>query len=114
MQQSIKSLNLPSPIAAYFAADKVGGEAVSQCFTENAIVLDEGHSYQGRAEIRAWKSGASAKYQYTTEPFACEEKDGKHVVTSHVAGNFPGSPINIRYLFKLDASRIASLEIIAP
>ena len=28
-----KSLNLPKPIAAYFAADRVDGEAVSQCFT---------------------------------------------------------------------------------
>ena len=114
MQQSSKSLNLPSPIAAYFAADTVGSDAVSECFTENAVVKDEAHTHQGRAAIKAWKIGASSKYQYTTEPFACEEKNGKVVVTSHVAGNFPGSPIDLRYFFKLDGSRIASLEIIAP
>src|SRR2546430_15394659 len=36
-----KSLSLPKPIAAYFAADRGDGEAVSQCFTENAVVKDE-------------------------------------------------------------------------
>jgi hypothetical protein len=43
---------------------------------------------------------------------ACEEKDGKTVVTSHLVGNFPGSPVDLRFLFKLEADKIASLEII--
>jgi len=29
-------LNLPEPIAAYFAADKLDGEAVARCFTKDA------------------------------------------------------------------------------
>ena len=78
-----KSLNLPKPIAAYFTADKGDGEAISQCFTENAVVKDEGHTHKGRAAIKAWKTHASAKYQYTSEPIACEERDGNIVVTSH-------------------------------
>jgi hypothetical protein len=36
----MKMLNLPNPIAAFFAADKLDGEAVSQCFIENAVVKD--------------------------------------------------------------------------
>src|SRR2546422_11663623 len=39
-----RSLSLPKPIAAYFAADRGDGEAVSQCFTDNAVVKDEGHT----------------------------------------------------------------------
>ena len=31
-------LDLPKPIAAYFTADKGDSEAVSQCFTETAVV----------------------------------------------------------------------------
>ena len=112
MKQPIKSLSLPKPIAAYFTADKGDGEAVSQCFTENAIVKDEGHTHKGRAAIKEWKTDASAKYQYTSEPFACEEKDGKIVVTSHLAGNFPGSPVDLRYFFQLEGDKIVSLEII--
>ena len=56
-----KSLNLPKPIAAYFTADRSDGEAVSQCFTENAVVKDEGHTHRGRAAIKAWKTDASTK-----------------------------------------------------
>jgi len=112
MKQATKSLSLPRPVAAYFTADSGDGEAVSQCFTENAIVKDEGHTHKGQAAIRKWKTDASAKYQYTSEPFACEAKDGKTVVTSHLVGNFPGSPVDLRFLFKLEGDKIAALEII--
>ena len=112
MKQAIKSLNLPKPIAAYFIADEVGGEAVSRCFTDNAVVKDEGHTPKGQAAIKAWKTDASAKYEYTCEPLACEEKDGKIVVTCHLVGNFPGSPVDLRFFFKLEGDKIASLEVI--
>ena len=106
------TLDLPKSIAAYFAADKGDAEGVAQCFTESAIVKDEGHTYQGRAAIKQWKAEASIKYQYTSEPFACEHKDGKFVVTSRLTGNFPGSPVNLRFFFGLEDDKIASLEII--
>ena len=112
MKKATKSPGLPKPIAAYFTADSVDGQAVSQCFTENAIVKDEGHTHKGRGAIKRWKADASAKYQYTSEPFACEEKDGKIVVKSHLVGNFPGSPVDLRFFFKLEGEKIASLEII--
>jgi len=107
-----KSLNLPKPIAAYFTTDKGDGDAVSRCFTEDAVVKDEGHIHRGRAAIKEWKAEASAKYEYTSEPFACEEKDGKTVVTSHLVGNFPGSPVDLRFFFRLEGEKIASLEIL--
>jgi hypothetical protein len=106
------TLDLPKPIAAYFAADKQDGEAVSRYFTDTAVVQDEGHTYRGRAAIKQWKTDASSKYQYTSKPFACEEKDGKFVVTSRLTGNFPGSPVYLRFFFGLDGDKIASLEII--
>jgi hypothetical protein len=106
------TLELPKPVAAYFSADKAGAEAVSGCFIENAVVKDEAHTYQGRAAIKQWKTDASAKYQYTCEPLACERKDGKIVVTCRLTGNFPGSPVDLRFFFELDGDQIASLEII--
>ena len=112
MKQATKSPNMPKPIAAYFTADKGDGEAVSQCFTDNAVVKDEGHTHKGRAAIKQWKTDASAKYEYTCEPLACEEKDGKTVVTSHLVGNFPGSPVDLRFFFTLESGKISSLEII--
>ena len=112
MKQVTRSLNLPKPVADYFTADKGDGEAVSQCFTENAVVKDEGHTHKGRAAIKEWKTEASAKYEYTCEPIACEEKDGKMVVTGHLVGNFPGSVVDLRFFFKVEGDKIASLEII--
>ena len=106
------TLDLPNPIAAYFIADKGDSEAVTQCFTENAVVKDEGHTYHGRAAIKQWKAEASAKYQYMNEPFACDQMDGTFVVTSRLTGNFPGSPVNLRFFFGLEGDKIASLEII--
>jgi hypothetical protein len=56
-------LHLPRPIANYFAADKSGAETLSRCFTEDAVVKDEGQIYKGRAAIKEWKAHASEKYQ---------------------------------------------------
>ena len=112
MKPEKKSLSLPKPIAAYFTADKGDAKAISQCFTQTAVVKDEGHTYKGRAAIKQWKTDASTKYEYTSEPFVCEEKDGRTVVTSHLVGNFPGSPVDLRYFFGLEGDKIASLEII--
>ncbi len=106
------SLNLPKPIAAYFTADLGDSTAVAQCFTDNAVVKDEGHTYNGLSAIKQWKSASSKKYTYTSEPFASEEKDGKTIVTSRLTGNFPGSPVDLRYFFGLEGDKIASLEII--
>jgi hypothetical protein len=105
------ALELPRPIAAYFTEDKRDGEAVAQLFTENAVVTDEGRTHKGRSAILQWKVDASAKYQYVSEPFACEERGGKTVVTSRLTGNFPGSPVDLRYFFELAGEKIASLEI---
>jgi len=110
--QAKGSLDLPQPIAAYFAADKGDIEAFSQCFTDNAVVQDEGETHGGRSAIRQWKANTSTKYQYTSEPFVCEPIDGDIVVTSRLTGNFPGSPVNLRFHFRLDGDKIASLKIV--
>src|SRR5207247_9263603 len=99
MKQATRSLNLPKPIVAYFTADKGDGEAISQCFTENAVVKDEGHTHKGRAAIKEWTTDASAKYEYTSDPFACEERDGKKVVTSHRLGKLAGSHVDLLIVF---------------
>ena len=101
----------PDPIAAYFAADQRSADAIARCFTTQAVVKDEGRTYTGLDAIKAWKAAASAAYTYTSEPFAMEQKDGFHVVTSRVTGNFPGSPLDLRYRFRLERGLIASLEI---
>ena len=107
----MSAVNLPEPIAAYFEADKRDGEAVARCFTKEAVVKDEGRTHSGPEAIRTWKTGASAKYLYTSEPFAVEHRDGQYIVTTRLTGNFPGSPVDLRFAFRLERGKIASLEI---
>ena len=106
------TVDLPGPVAAYFAADRQDGEAVARCFTEAAVVKDEGRTYRGQAAIKLWKEDASTRYQYTCEPLVSEQQDGKVVVTSRLTGNFPGSPVDLRFFFTLEGDKIASLEIL--
>lgn len=105
------SITLPEPVAAYFAADREDGDAVAHCFTEDAVVTDERRTHVGRDAIRRWRAEASAAFSYTTDPFALSEEGGRIMVTAHVAGNFPGSPVDLRYAFVLEGERIARLEI---
>jgi hypothetical protein len=104
-------LKLPDPIAAYFEVDRHDGEAIAHCFTEQAVVKDEGRTHSGSAAIAAWKIEASTKYSYTSEPFGVERRGGDYVVTSRLTGNFPGSPVNLRFTFRLERDKIAFLEI---
>src|SRR6476646_4148482 len=100
--ESVMTVNLPEPIAAYFAADRRDGEAVARCFTSGAVVKDEGRTHTGRAAIKRWKAEASAKYSYTCEPLRSEQANELTVVTCHLEGNFPGGQADLRFFFRLE------------
>ena len=107
----MSALTLSNPIAAYLAADTQGPDDVARCFIPEGAVKDKGQTHIGREAIKAWKAESSALYIYTMEPSSLEIIDGVHVVYCHVAGNFPGSPIDLKLLFRLKRDLIASLEI---
>jgi ketosteroid isomerase-like protein len=105
---------LPTPIAIYVAAENQGDtEALAKCFAEDAIVRDEGKTIQGLAAIKQWKAKTKKKYQHTIEPLSSVEKDGKTIITNRLTGNFPGSPIELDFVFTLDGDKIVSLEILS-
>jgi ketosteroid isomerase-like protein len=106
------AIELPRIVADYFAADQESGvEAVSGCFTADAVVMDEGKTYTGLDEIRRWKADSATKYTYTVEPFQVAAEADRTVVKAHLVGNFPGSPADLRYFFALIGGKIAALEI---
>ena len=107
------SIELPDAIDAYFSTDKEGNaQAMAECFTQDATVVDEGNTYQGRDAIRQWMANASTQYTYTVEPFDIAEEGQRTIVTSHLVGNFPGSPVDLRYFFVFRGDKIAGLEIV--
>ena len=107
------SIDLPGPIATYFAADETDASSVARCFTENAVVIDERREHQGQHAIALWKTEATRKYQYTSEPLTVDRSGGDVTVIARVTGEFPGSPIELRYCFALAGDKIAKLEITA-
>ena len=108
------SIDLPTPIAIYIAAENRGDtDALAQCFAEDAVVRDEGRTIEGLAAIKQWKVETKKKYQHTIEPLASTQKDGKIMVTNRLTGNFPGSPIELEFVFTLGSNKIASLEILS-
>jgi len=106
-------IDLPSPIAAYFAADASDANAVARCFSESAVVIDERREHRGRSAITRWKAEATAKYHYTSEPLAIDASGPDVTVTARVTGDFPGSPVELEYRFTLEGASIARLEITA-
>ena len=107
----MNALNLPEPIAAYFQADNQDARAVAHCFTRDAQVRDEGQTHEGIAAIEAWKAETSSRFSYISTPIKLEKMDRDYLVTSHLVGDFPGSPVDLRYRFTLERGKIASLEI---
>jgi hypothetical protein len=106
------SVDLPTPIALYITAENRGDtDALSQCFAEHAIVRDEGQTIEGLAAIKRWKAETRKKYRHTIEPLVSAQEDDKIVVTNRLTGNFPGSPIELEFVFTLDGDKIVSLEI---
>jgi hypothetical protein len=103
---------LPAPVAAYFSAkNKHDIDAMLAPFAETARVKDERKERVGRAAIRAWMDETTRKYRDTVTVIGVSEKDEKTVVTGRVAGDFPGSPVDLRYDFGLEGGKIARLEI---
>jgi ketosteroid isomerase-like protein len=99
-------------VAAYVAgANAQDAEAVAACFNEGAVVQDEGRERRGVAAIREWAEEVSRKYRPTVEVLGVAETDGRTVVEGRVSGDFPGSPIELRYAFALQGGRIDHLEI---
>ena len=106
------SVDLPMPIAIYIAAENRGdADAMTKCFAEDAVVRDEGKTIKGLAAIKRWKVETKKKYQHTVEPLALAREGEKTIVTKRLTGKFPGSPIEVRFVFRLDGGRIASLQI---
>ena len=103
-------IDLPPPVAAYFAADTTGAESVAQCFTDGAVVIDERREYRGRTAIARWKAQASANFRYSVERLGVHVSGNQTTVTGRVTGDFPGSPVELQYHFTIEGAKIARLR----
>jgi hypothetical protein len=105
-------ITLPAPVANYLAADKAKDpDLVARCFTEDALVHDEGHDYRGIDAIKTWKEGSSSKYDYVVEPLDTTVANDNVKLHARLTGNFPNSPVELNFTFTLANDKIAKLVI---
>jgi hypothetical protein len=106
------SIQLPPPVDLYVQLETAGDtETLSACFAPNAIVHDEGRTYEGLAAITAWKAETKQKYHHTVTPLEVAQQQGKTVLKAQRTGTFPGSPMTVSFDVVLEAGKILSLEM---
>ncbi|MDR0245886.1 MAG: nuclear transport factor 2 family protein [Burkholderia sp.] len=106
------TLSLPDSIRVYFEFSNGADTArIADCFTQEAVVVDEGRTYRGYDAIQSWKRESRKTFAFTVEPVSVSRDGNRLTVTANVAGNFPGSPVQLDHVFDLALGKIESLEI---
>ncbi|EIM25011.1 nuclear transport factor 2 family protein [Microvirga lotononidis] len=105
---------LPSPIAAYVAANaRLDVDAMLEPFAADAVVRDNGAVLRGRSEIRSLFEEAVVPVKAIFTPDTARHEDSQVVVEGPAHGDFKGSPIRFTYRFTLENDAIKALEITA-
>jgi ketosteroid isomerase-like protein len=106
-------METPSAIERYLESDsRRDVEAIVALFTRDAVVIDDGRTWQGSADIRAWQLGPASQYEYTVTLFGIEATGGEtYVASCRLDGDFPGGSAELRFRFTLSKDLIERLEI---
>lgn len=105
-------MELPKLVARFVETqNKQDSEAYVECFTDSAIVHDEGKTNNGKTEIRQWIEHANGQYQSSMIPLKYEQSGPNGVLTAEVSGTFPGSPIVLEFHLGLKGDLIDTLKV---
>ena len=105
-------MNLPKVITDLVVAqNNFDSVTYAQCFSETAVVFDEGKTHKGRIQIEQWIADANERYQAVMKPVGFEERGSESLLKAEVSGTFPGSPVVLKYHFELSNGLIQSLKI---
>jgi hypothetical protein len=103
---------LPQPVVDYLAAVEAKDPGMfALCFTDDALVHDEGRDHRGLDAIKAWRKETQTKYKYVIEPLDASVSGNAVKLRARLTGDFPGSPVDLDFKFILTNDKIASLEI---
>jgi len=105
-------MNLPQVIVDLIKAqDNFDSVAYANCFSETAVVFDEGKTHNGRKEIQDWIQKANEKFETVMKPISFEEKGATSILSAEISGAFEGSPIMLHYHFEIIDGLIQSLTV---
>lgn len=106
------SLDLPKPIADYVEANaSLDLDGMLKPFLRDAVFIDNGKHFEGRAAIRHLLEGEVIPVKAIFTPDAIREEGGDVVVEGPAHGDFPGSPLRFTYRFTLVSGAIETLEV---
>jgi hypothetical protein len=111
-EKIIMTIKLPSVIDAFLQAKNAyDSTAFVACFSDQAVVHDEGKEMHGTAAIKKWIEDSNAKYQDIVIAMDLVERDNETVLTAQVSGNFEGSPVLLDFHFTVSEGKISQLSI---
>ena len=106
------NINLPRIIQEYLAASNAHDvKAILSCFSDDALVHDEGKDFRGKKLIKDWIVKTIEKYKFHFKPLRVKAEEPEVVVTVEVSGTFPGSPVSPDYRFIIKRNKILSLAV---
>ena len=105
-------MNLPKVVTELIKAqNNFDSVAYANCFSETAVVFDEGKTHNGTKEIEHWIADANERYNAVMKPVSFEQNETKNILKAEVSGNFDGSPIVMSYHLEIANDLIQSLKI---
>ncbi|GAB3754946.1 nuclear transport factor 2 family protein [Spirosoma pomorum] len=105
-------MNLPKVITdLVIAQNNFDSIAYATCFSETAVVFDEGKTHTGRKEIEHWITDANERYKATMSPISFDQTETESLLKAESSGNFPGSPVVLNYRLEIVDELIQSLKI---
>jgi hypothetical protein len=111
--RTIDITELPEVITSYLRAHRARDLDVAVgSYAPDATVTDEGRTYRGPEQIRAWLARSASEYTYTIEMTGAAKvgEDGYDVI-HHLDGDFPGGVVDLHFRFVLRDGMIVRLVI---
>ena len=86
-------------------------KSILACFSDDAVVHDEGETLHGKKSIEGWIMKTIEKYKFQFKPLRINGHDPEVVIAVEVSGTFDGSPVTLDYHFTVENEKILSLTI---
>jgi ketosteroid isomerase-like protein len=106
------AIKLPHIIQNYVdSTNRHDVQSILSCFSDNAVVRDEGKTLHGKKAIQDWITKTIEKYKFQFKAFGIKHEAAEIVLAVEASGTFDGSPITLDYHFMVAGDKIVSLAI---
>ena len=106
------NIKLPRIIGKYVdASNNHDVNSILSCFSDEAVVRDEGETLHGKKAIEGWIAKTIERYKFQFKPLSIKDREPEVIVAVEVSGTFDGSPVRLDYRFAIKNDKILSLTI---